>query len=317
LAATPSVASPADEPSQAHPMVTQHRDHTWKEKAYTDGTVRYDSRRRAFFATLVSHHDALREPEWYAAMSAEFDALSQIKTWTLVPRPPGVNIVGSKWIFKTKHHPDGSVDKHKARLVARGFTQQHGIDYGDTFSPVVKSATVRLVLSLAVSHGWSLRQVDVSNAFLHGFLSEDVYMQQPPGFEDCRYPSHVCKLQRSIYGLKQSPRAWYARLSERLYQLGFISSKADMSLFIFSQGDVCIHMLVYVDDIIIARSTSVVVDRLVQSLSESFPIKDMGKLDYFLGLEAAYTFGGMTLTQMLLISFIESTWRTATPLQLR
>ncbi|KAK1603217.1 hypothetical protein QYE76_018220 [Lolium multiflorum] len=128
-------------------------------------------------------------------------------TWKLVPRPPGVNIVGSKWVFKTKQHPDGSIDKYKARLVARGFTQQHGIDYGDTFSPVVKPATVRLVLSLAVSRGWMLRQVDVSNAFLHGYLSEDVYMQQPPGFEDARYPSYVCKLQRALYGLKQSPRA--------------------------------------------------------------------------------------------------------------
>jgi histone deacetylase 1/2 len=122
-------------------------------------------------------------------------------------------------------------------------------------------------------------------------------MQQPPGFEDSRYPSHVCKLQLSIYGLKQSPRAWYARLSARLYQLGFVSSKADTSLFIFSQGDVCIYKLVYVDDIVIAGSTSAVVDRLVQSLSESFPIKDMGKLDYFLGLEATYTSGGMTLIQ--------------------
>jgi hypothetical protein len=167
-------------------------------------------------------------------MSAEFDALSRIKTWTLVPWPPDVNIVGSKWIFKTKHRPDGSIDKHKARLVASGFTQQHEIDYGDTFSLVVKPATIRLVLSLVVSRGWSLRQVDVSNAFLHGFLFENVYMQQPPSFEDSRYLSYVCKLQRSLYGLKQSPRAWYARLSERLHQLGFISSKADMSLFIFS-----------------------------------------------------------------------------------
>ena len=184
--------------------------------------------------------------------------------------------MGSKWIFKTKHRPDGSIDKHKARLVARGFTQQHGIDYGDTFSPVVKPATVRIVLSLAVSRGWSLRQVDVSNAFLHGFLTEDVYMQQPPGFEDDVFPSHVCKLQRSLYGLKQSPRAWYARLSQLLHQLGFVASKADTSLFIFSQGDVHIYILVYVDDIVIAGSTSAVVDRLVQSLSDSFPIKDLG-----------------------------------------
>jgi hypothetical protein len=133
-------------------------------------------------------------------MTDEFVALRQNNTWRLVPRPSGVNLVSCKWIFKTKHRPDGSIDKHKARLVARGFSQQHGIDYGDTFSPVVKSATVRLVLSLAVSRGWTLRQIDVSNAFLHGF-------------EDAQYPQHVCKLQRSIYGLKQSPRAWYARLS--------------------------------------------------------------------------------------------------------
>ena len=137
----------------------------------------------------------------------------------------------------------------------------------------------------------------MSNAFLHGFLAEDVYMQQPPGFEDAHHPSHVCKLQRSIYGLKQSPRAWYARLSQRLSQLGFVPSKADASLFIFSHGAIQIYMLVYVDDIVIAGSTPTVVDRLVQSLFTSFPIKDLGRLEYFLGLEASFHSGGMTLTQ--------------------
>ena len=170
-AATPSAAPPPVADVPTHVMVTRARDNTRKEKAYTDGTVRYDPRRRAFFAAPVSHREALQEPEWSAAMADEFAALTRTGTWTLVPCPPGVNIVGSKWIFKTKHCPDGSIDKHKARLVARGFTQQHGIDYGDTFSPVVKPATVRLVLSLAVFRDWSLRQVDVSNAFLHGFLT--------------------------------------------------------------------------------------------------------------------------------------------------
>ena len=191
-------------------MVTRLRDNTRRERTFTDGTVRYDERRHAFFAAPSSHRDALREPAWRSAMADEFSALCQTGTWKLVPRPPGVNIVGSKWVFKTKLKPDGSVDKHKECLVAHGFTQQHDIDYGDTFSPVVKPATVRLVLSLAVSRGWTLRQVDVSNAFLHGFMSEDVYMQQPSGFEDARYPTHVCKLQRALYGLKQSPHAWYA-----------------------------------------------------------------------------------------------------------
>jgi hypothetical protein len=230
-------------------------------------------------------------------MADEVAALHHTRTWVLVPRPPGVNVVGCKWIFKTKHRPDGSIDKHKARLVARGFTQRHGIDYGDTFSPVVKPATVRLVLSLAVSRGWSLRQIDVSNAFLHGFLSEDVYMQQPPGFEDDRYPSHVCKLQRALYGLKQSPRAWYARLSALLVDLGFVPSKADTSLFTFSRDGVQVYMLVYVDDIVIAGSTPGAVDGLVRALSASFPIKDLGTLEYFLGLEASYNSGGMTITQ--------------------
>ena len=117
-------------------------------------------------------------------------------------------------------------------------------------------------------------------------------MQQPRSFKDDRYPSHVCKLQRSLYGLQQSPRAWYARLSQVLLQLGFEASKADTSLFIFSRDGVQIYMLVYVDDIVIAGSTPVVVDRLVQSLAATFPIKDMGKLEYFLGLEASYHSGG-------------------------
>ncbi|KAK1641706.1 hypothetical protein QYE76_059511 [Lolium multiflorum] len=260
----PSTATPSAAPSSTaptHAMVTRARDHTRRAKEYTDGTVRYDPRRHAFFATPVSHRDALHDAAWRDAMSEELNALRQTKTWILVPRPAGVNIVGSKWIFKTKQRPDGSVDKYKARLDARGFTQRHCIDYGDNFSPVVKPAT------------------------------------QPPGFEDARYPSYVCKLQRSLYGLKQSPRAWYARLSALVATLGFVASKADTSLFTFTHQDVQVYMLVYVDDVVIAGSTTSVVDCLVRSLSASFPIKDLGHLHYFLGLEAARTSGGMTLTQ--------------------
>ena len=137
--------------------MTRQRNDIHRPKVRTDGTVRYDPYRRgAFLAVPASHRTALSEPAWRSAMEDEFDALQRNQTWTLVPRPPGTNIVGSKWIFKTKFRPDGSVDKHKARLVARGFTQQYGIDYYDTFSHVVKPAvTVRLVLSLAVSRGWS------------------------------------------------------------------------------------------------------------------------------------------------------------------
>jgi histone deacetylase 1/2 len=301
-------------------MVTRLRDNTHREKKYTDGTIRYNTQRRALFAAPVSHHDALHEPAWRNAISKEFSALSQKNMWTLVPCPPGRNIVGSRCIFKTKHRLDGSVEKHKARLVARGFTQQNNIDFDDTFSLVVKTATIHLVLSIAASRGWALRQVDVSNAFLHGFLFEDVYMQQPPSFEDPRYPSHVCKLQPALYGLKQSPRAWYVRLSDRLSQLGFVPSKADTSLFIFQHDVVQIFMLVYVDDIVIAGSTPAAVDRLVRSLSDTFLIKDLGPLEYFLGLEASYNSRGMTLTQrkyvldLLLRVNMENCNHTPTPL---
>lgn len=226
---TPPVAAPC------HPMVTRLRNNIVKPATRTDGTVRYDPNRRAFFATPSSYRVALADQHWLAAMNSEFQALQLNKTWSLVPWPPNQNVVSCKWVFKVKQKADGSLDKYKARLVARGFTQQYGIDYSETFSPVVKPATVRLVLSLAISKGWDLRQVDISNAFLHGDLSETVYMQQPPGFEDASCPGYVCKLQKAIYGLKQSPRAWHSRLSDRLQQLGFTPSVADASLFIFCE----------------------------------------------------------------------------------
>jgi hypothetical protein len=138
-------------------------------------------------------------------MEDEHAALLRNNTWTLVPPPSGRNIIGSRWVFKLKHKADGSIDKYKARLVAQGFTQRYGLDYLDTYSPVVKHATVRLVLALAVARNWCVRQLDISNAFLHGVLEETAYMRQPPGFEDSAHPDYVCKLHKSIYGLKQSP----------------------------------------------------------------------------------------------------------------
>ena len=259
--------------------------------------MRYDPRRRAFLAEPSSYRTALADPNWRSAMEAEVQALHENATWTLVPRPHGQNIIGCKWVYKLKQHADGSIDKYKARLVARGFTQQYGIDYMDTFSPVVKPATVRLVLSLAVSRDWHLRQVDISNAFLHGVLTETAYMQQPPGFQDSQHPDYVCKLQKALYGLKQSPRAWYSRLSERLHQLGFTPSAADTSLFIFCRDGVTIYMLVYVDDIVIASSTNIAAESLLHQLKLSFPVKDLGPLNYFLGIEVTRNSGGISLSQ--------------------
>ena len=157
------------------------------------------------------YREALSIPHWRTAMETEFSALKANGTWNLVPPVHGVNLIDSRWIFKVKLHADGTIERYKARLVAKGFKQRYGLDYEETFSPVVKPATVRHLLTLALSRGWHLRQLDIQNAFLNGFLDEQVYMRQPPGFADPDKPDHYCQLVRSLYGLKQAPRAWHSR----------------------------------------------------------------------------------------------------------
>lgn len=166
-------------------------------------------------------------------MQCEFDALQANGTWDLVPRPPGVNVVSGKWIYRHKLKPDGSLDQYKARWVLRGFTQWPGVDFGETFSPVVKPATVRTVLIIALANDWPVHQLDINNAFLNDTLTEIVYCKQPSGFVDTTRASHVCRLNRSLYGLRQAPRAWFSRIATFLASMGFVASKAGPSLFIY------------------------------------------------------------------------------------
>ena len=161
------------------------------------------------------------------------------------------------WVFKHKLTSDGHLERYKARLVCDGRSQQVGIDCGDTFSPVVKPATIRIVLTLALAHSWSIHQLDVQNAFLHGTLAETVYMHQPYGFRDPSYPTHVCRLQKSLYGLKQSPRAWYQRFTNFVSSMGFNHSQCGHSLFIYSKGDDMAFILLYVDDILLITSSDI------------------------------------------------------------
>jgi histone deacetylase 1/2 len=240
---------------------------------------------------------ALGTPHWWAAMETEFDALIKNGTWQLTPPRSDVNIIDSKWVFKVKRHANGTIERYKARLVAKGFKQRYGLDYEDTFSLVVKPTTIRLLLSLAVTHGWFMRQLDVENAFLNGILEEEVFMRQPPGFVDSERPHHLCRLTKAIYGLKQAPRAWHARLAFVLRQHGFLESTADTSLFILQRPAVTIYLLVYVDDIIVLSSSSLAIDRLILGLCQEFAVKDLGSLHYFLGVEVTRQSGGLTLTQ--------------------
>jgi hypothetical protein len=181
-------------------------------------------------------------------------------------------------------------------LVARGFKQRYGLDYKDTFSPVVKPTTVRLLLSLAVTRGWFLCQLDVQNAFLHSVLEEEVYMRQSLGFVDQSCLQHLCRLEKALYGLKQAPRAWHARLGSVLRTHGFVPSTADTSLFLFQHPQLTMYLLVYVDDIILISSSESATDHLVTALGAEFAVKDLGTLYYFLGLEVTYCDAGLTLT---------------------
>jgi histone deacetylase 1/2 len=161
--------------------------------------------------------------------------------------------------------------------VAKGYKKRYGIDNEDTFSPVVKIAMIRLVLSIAVFRGWCLRQLDVHNVFLHGILEEEVYMKQPPGFEDHNKLHHVCKLDKALYGSKQALRAWYSRLNSKLIEFGFKSSKSDTSLFIYSKNGVTIFILIYVDGIIVTSSSPDAVTAVLKDLRTDFALKDLGE----------------------------------------
>jgi len=189
-----------------HPMQTRSKSGINKWKGFL-ANVQDSSMIDMSLIEPAAYKSAIKALVWLQALQDEIHALHTQGIWSLVPLPEKRNLVGCKWIFKIKHHSDGSIARHKARLVAKGFSQEPGLDYGDTFSLVVKPATIHLVLALAAHFSWPFRQLDVKNAFLHGILQEEVYMSQPPGFEDSLHPHLMCKLRKSLYGLKQAPRA--------------------------------------------------------------------------------------------------------------
>jgi hypothetical protein len=286
----------ASAPPAPSPRRIRLMDGIRKPKIYNDGTMRYGNLTSS--TEPYNMQEALSNPQWKAVMDDEYAALMKNKTWRLVPPQPSRNVIDCKWVYKIKHKADGSVERHKARLVAKCFKQRLSIDYDDTFSPVVKTATIRLVLSLAVSQGWVLRQLDVQNAFLHGVLEEEVFMKQPPGYINAEFPSYHCKLDKALYGLKQAPRAWYSRLSDKSQSIGFLPSKADISLFQYHKGSITVFLIVYVDDIIIASSSSSAVDALLRNLKYDFTLKDLGPLSYFLGIEVKQAADGICLSQV-------------------
>jgi hypothetical protein len=242
--------------------------------------------------------EALSDKNWKQAMDTEMEALEKNKTWSLVALPEGKKPVGCKWVYNVKYKADGTIERYKARLVAKGFTQTYGIDYSETFAPVAKMNIVRVILSLAANYGWELQQFDVKNAFLHGELEEEIYMEIPPGYGKNVAVNSVCKLQKALYGLKQSPRAWFGRFTKAMTVLGYKQSNADHTLFIkhSTSGGVTV-LLVYVDDIIVTENDQKEQKVLSQHLAKEFEMKTLGRLKYFLGIEVAHSKRGIFISQ--------------------
>nr|KYP35148.1 Retrovirus-related Pol polyprotein from transposon TNT 1-94 [Cajanus cajan] len=244
-----------------------------------------------------SYAEASKSDCWIKAMRDKIIALEANNTWTITSLPPNKFAIGCRWIYKIKHNADGSVQRYKACLVAKGYTQLEGLDFLDTFSPEAKLTTVHLLLStMAGRYNWHLKQLDVNNAFLHRELNEEVYMQLPPGVPSSA-AGQVCRLQHSLYGLKQASRQWYACLSNFLVLHGYHHSSADHSLFLKFTGSTCTALLVYVDDIVLAGNDISEIRAITVLLDETFKIKDLGDLTYFLGLEVSRNKTGIHLSQ--------------------
>jgi hypothetical protein len=242
------------------------------------------------------YHQAIKHEKWREAMHNEIKALELNNTWTVMDLPPSKQSIGCKWVYKIKLKSDGTVERYEVRLVAKGYNQYECIDYYETFSPVAKLTTVRTLLAIAAARNWHLHQLDVNNAFLHGDLDEEVYMDMPLGFGG-KGESKVCRLNKSLYVLKQALRQWFAKFSSALLEFHFVQSKADYTLFTRTQDSSFIALLVYVDNIVIASDNSAAVSQLIEVLNDKFKLKDLGPLKFFLGLEIARNEHGISLSQ--------------------
>jgi hypothetical protein len=204
----------------------------------------------------------------------------------LVDRPQDKEIVGVKWIYKVKYNVDGSIQRNKARLVAKRYSQQHGVDFHETFAPVAHLDTVRALISLATQTGWLLYQLNVKSAFLNGELKEKVYVEQPQGFVIQGEEEKVHKLRKALYGLKQALRTWYSHIDNYFNESGFKRSKSEPTLYVKHQGDVDLLIVaLYVDDLILTESNVKMIEEFKKDMVNKYEMSDMGLLHYFLGIE--------------------------------
>lgn len=221
--------------------------------------------------------------EWYKAIEEELSALKESGTWEYAELPRGKRAIGSRWVFAVKHDSAGEIERYKARLVVKGCSQKPGQDFNETYAPVAKLSTFRVLLSVCNYRKFHLHQLDVKNAFLNGILKEEIYMQIPKGVEP--RTGEVCKLKRTLYGLKQAPMEWNARFDMFVRDLGFTPCATDRCLYVSVNENVTMYLLLYVDDFIIASNDMGALNNVKEILKNEFKMRDLGELNYFLGIK--------------------------------
>lgn len=265
--------------------------------------------------------EAMQDKKWLSAMKEELSMIEKNHTWLLVPRPSNRKVIGVKWVFRTKLNVDGSVNKQKARLVVKGYAQVFGVDFSETFAPVARLDTIRLLLAVAAQKGWKVFQLDVKSAFLNGFLKEEIFVEQPDGFVVQGQEDKVYLLKKALYGLKQAPRAWYSRIDDHLISLGFNKSLSEATLYVRSEDTNIIIVSVYVDDLLITGNNQELIDEFKSEMLKEFEMTDLGLMTYFLGLEVRQQENEIFISQRkyakeILKKFhMESCKATETPMQ--
>lgn len=247
------------------------------------------------FREAITRHDSER---WKEAMQVEYEALMDNQTWDLAELPNGRKPLRCKWVYKVKTYSDGSVERYKARLVIKGFSQVKGVDYNETFSPVVRYATVRYLMSMAVKMNLKIHQLDAVTAFLQGDLGdEDIYMDQPEGFVNPASPRKVCRLKKALYGLKQASRVWNQKLNAELKRIGLKRSAYDTCVYFKIEGSMVLIVAVYVDDMLVFSNNQQWVDRLKKELMTKFQMKDLGLASKILGMRVTRERGRVMVDQ--------------------
>lgn len=255
-------------------------------------------RAQVAIAEPSSFEEAEADEGWKQAMVDEINMIVKNQTWELVEKPANRKTIGVKWVYRVKHNADGSLNKLKARLVVKGFSQRYGLDYMETFAPVARLDTIRLLIAVAAQNQWTIHQMDVKSAFLNGFLEEEIYIEQPPGFIMPGKEHLVYRLRKALYGLKQAPRAWYARIDSYLVSLGFERSASEPTLYVKRNGaETQLIVSLYVDDLLVTGGDKLMMADFKARMKEMFEMSDLGLMTYFLGMEVNQVEGGIFLKQ--------------------